>query len=115
MKRDVMMRLYHSRRAIFASSLVSTGFGAGSQIVEGYGARGYFVSDTSQPRGQDHIVLAIDWDGTDEELDQYAYNRHQWRPHGNPYREWHIPGPRLNRCRRSIVAGHALLIRASTT
>jgi hypothetical protein len=86
-----------------ADALTKLGFGEGSQVVLGYGRPGYFVSDTSHPRETDHVVLAIEWDGSDEELDQYAYNRHQWPPHGNPYREWLIPGDRLNHCRRYVV------------
>src|SRR5438552_10464486 len=92
------LALYHSRRAAHADSLTTRGFGEGSQIVSGYGQPGYFVSDTDHPRGADHIVLALEWNGSLEELDLYAYNRHQWPPHGNAYREWHIPGERLNRC-----------------
>ena len=95
--------LYHSRRAIHADELTKADFGQGSQIVPGVGRSGYFVSDTSYPRGADHVVIAIVWNGSEEELDRYAYNRHQWPPHGNPYREWHVPGDRLNRCRRYVV------------
>ena len=62
--------------------------------------RGQFVSDSLYPRVAGHVVFEIDWDGTPEELEGYAYNVRVWPPHGNAYREWQVPGERLNRCRR---------------
>jgi len=65
--------------------------------------RGQFVSDTPLPRKPIDVVIETDWDGTDEELASYAYNTRVWPPHGKDYREWHVPGSRLNRCGRRIV------------
>jgi len=65
--------------------------------------RGQFVSDTPLPRKPTDVVIEMDWDGTEEELASYVYNRRVWPPHGNDYREWHVPGSRLNPCRRRIV------------
>ena len=65
--------------------------------------RGQFVSDTPLRRKPTDEVIEMDWDGTDEELAIYAYNTRVWPPHGNDYREWHVPGSRLNRSRRRIV------------
>lgn len=65
--------------------------------------RGQFVSDTPLPRKPTDVVIEMDWDGTDEDLASYVYNTRVWPPHGNDYREWYVPGSRLNRCGRRIV------------
>lgn len=65
--------------------------------------RGQFLSDTPLPRKPTDVVIEVDWDGTDEELATFVYNATVWPPHGNDYREWHVPGTRLNRCGRRIV------------
>ena len=85
--------LYHSTRPERAELIVRDGFVAGDQ----------FVSDTPLPRRYGDLVLVLEWNGTPEELATYEYNKHQWRPHGNDYREWRISGERLNQCPRPSV------------
>lgn len=87
------MRLYHSTRPDNARAILRDGFLDGDQ----------FVSDTRLPRKSGDSVLAIDWNGTAQELAGYAYNKRVWPPNGNDYREWRVSGERLNQCPRPML------------
>ena len=50
-----------------------------------------------------HAVIAIEWNGTWEDLHVYKWNVGQWPPHGNWYREWRVPGDRLNVCQMRMA------------
>lgn len=92
-----MRTLYHSTSPENAEAIRRDGFLEGEPVLYPGGVQrhGQFVSDTPIPRRSGDVVLAIEWDGSQAELEHYDRTR---MPNANDYFEWHVPAARLNRC-----------------
>jgi hypothetical protein len=92
------VRLYHETARENVASILRDGFHDGGGDPSG-------VSVADEPPGfrSDWALLAIEAELSGEELDRFAYNKHQWPPNGNRYREWRVPAKRLNEFPRPKV------------